>query len=181
MGRNAKPIEILVADGKKHLTKAEIEERKKNEIKVGEKKLICPSYVKNDVLAYKKWKEIIKIYKDIDFVSSGDVGLLARYCMTHSEYLNLCDTRNKLNSVNCDWSKYEGQFPEDFQEALQTLLSINTDLQLENAINKKMDMLIKMEDRLFLNPLAKIKNVPKQQIKDEQPKSKWSNWSGRSG
>lgn len=47
---------------------------------------------------------------------------------------------------------------------------ISTDglLTVETAINKKMDMLIKMEDRLFLNPLAKIKNIPKQP--EEEPK-----------
>lgn len=178
MGRNGQPIDIVVANGKKHLTKAEIEQRKNNEIKVGDKKLTCPTYIKNDAIAYKKWKEIIKIYKDIDFVSSGDVGLLARYCMTHSEYLKLCDTRNKLNAVNCDWDKYENVFPEEFQEALEKILSMYTDLQLENAINKKMDMLIKMEDRLFLNPLAKVKNVPKPKKEEDNSNSKWTKFSG---
>ena len=174
MGRNAQPIDILQANGKKHLTKAEIEQRKNNEIKLGDSKLTCPSYVKSNIAAYKKWKEIIKIYKDIDFVSSGDVGLLARYCMTHSEYLSLCDTRNRLNGIQCDWTSYEGMFPEEFQESIERILTINTDLQLESAINKKMDMLIKMEDRLFLNPLAKVKNVPKQVKQEEETVSKWS-------
>ena len=32
MGRNAQPVDLLVAKGKKHLTKAEIESRKENEI-----------------------------------------------------------------------------------------------------------------------------------------------------
>jgi len=32
-----------------------------------------------------------------------------------------------------------------------------------------MDMLIKMEDRLFLNPLAKVKNIPKAESKKEDP------------
>lgn len=168
MGRNAKPIELLQATGRKHLTKAEIEERKQSEIKLGNHKLKCPNFVKNDIEAYKKWKEITKIYKDFDFVSSGDSGLLARYCMTHSEYLKLCETRNKLHSLHADWSEYEGSFPEDFQVTIENILKTNTDLQLETAINKKMDMLIKMEDRLFLNPLAKVKNVPKKEPQKEE-------------
>ena len=36
MGRNAKPINLLVAQGKKHLTKAEIDKRRKAEIKLGD-------------------------------------------------------------------------------------------------------------------------------------------------
>jgi len=43
-------------------------------------------------------------------------------------------------------------------------------LRIETAINKKMDMLIKMQDRLFLNPLAKVKNVPKKEkVKPNNP------------
>ena len=34
MGRSAKPIELLMVEGKKHLTKEEIEERRNVEIKV---------------------------------------------------------------------------------------------------------------------------------------------------
>ena len=70
MGRNAKPINLLVAQGKKHLTKAEIDKRRKAEIKLGNNKLLCPNYIKSNVNAYKKWKQIIKIYKEVDFVSS---------------------------------------------------------------------------------------------------------------
>ncbi|WP_026881414.1 P27 family phage terminase small subunit [Clostridium akagii] len=165
MGRNAKPINLLLAQGKKHLTKAEIDKRKDTEIKLGNNKLVCPNYIKNNVNAYKKWKEIVKIYKEVDFVSSGDTGLLSRYCMTHSEYLNLCETRDRLSGLHADWSQYQNIFPEEFQETVERVLYSNTDLQMETAINKKMDMLIKMEDRLFLNPLSKVKNVPKQEPK----------------
>lgn len=161
-GRNSKPISLHIAGGNpSHLTKAEIEKRKETEIKLGDNKLICPGYIKNNINAYSKWKEITKIYKNVDFVSSGDVGLLARYCLTHSEYLNLCENRDKFNNLHSDWIQYRDVLPEDFQESIERLLKFNMNIQLETAINKKMDMLIKMEDRLFLNPLAKVKNVPK--------------------
>lgn len=192
MGRNAQPIELLMAKGKKHLTKAEIEERKNNEIKVGTNKLICPSYVKNDSIAYKKWKEIIKIYKDIDFVSSGDVGLLSRYCMTFSEYEDLLKKRKKINVLEYDFEEIEMT-----KEVLSEELSIrqlnnlikkinfvtSTDgiISIDREIDKKSDMLIKMEDRLFLNPLSKVKNVPKQVKSEEEPESRWTKFGGRNG
>ncbi len=188
MGRNAQPIELIRAKGKKHLTKAEIDERKNNEIKVGSNKLICPSYVKNNAIAYKKWKEIIKIYKDIDFVSSGDVGLLSRYCMTFSEYENLLKIRETMNVLefNSDESEdtieilsgeYNAKKINNLINKINYLLSTDGLLTLETAINKKMDMLIKMEDRLFLNPLAKIKNIPRKP-KDEAPKNKFGKFVG---
>ena len=192
MGRNAQPVELLMAKGKKHLTKAVVEERKSNEIKVGNNKLMCPSYVKNNAIAYKKWKEIIKIYKDIDFVSSGDVGLLSRYCMTFSEYENLLKIRETMNVLEFDYEEVEDTteiLSEEFTarkinnliKKINYLLSTDGLLSLETAINKKMDMLIKMEDRLFLTPLSKVKNVPKQVKVEEQPEGRWTKFGGRSG
>jgi len=185
MGRNGQPIDILTANGKKHFSKEEIQQRKDSEVKVGteikNKNLRCPDYIKNDLNAFKKWKEIIKIYKDVEFVSSGDVGFLARYCMTHSEYLRLLDTRNRITSLQIDWGKYRDILPEDFRYSISELLGSSVDLQLEAAINKKVDLLIKMEDRSFLNPLAKVKNVP-QKPKEEKAPGKFSRFgAGKSG
>lgn len=182
MGRNAKPIDLLVAQGKKHLTKAEIEQRKSNEIKLGDKKLKCPDFVKLDIEAYKKWKEIMKIYKEVDFVSSGDIGLLARYCKSFSEYKDLLNNYQTIKEIHYDMKELDealnGTYIDDenkerqlfsykVKKQLRDMISINAMLSVETAINKKMDMLIKMEDRLFLNPLSKVKNVPKKTNKAE--------------
>ena len=85
-GRPAVPVALhLMKGNKRHLTAAEIEKRKQSEVKLGDKKLVCPSYVRADKEAHKKWKEIVKLYKNIDFVSSADVGMMARYCVTFSD------------------------------------------------------------------------------------------------
>ena len=48
-GRPAKPIDLhMVSGNPSHLTKAEIEHRKKSEIHLGEQKLVCPAYVKTN-------------------------------------------------------------------------------------------------------------------------------------
>lgn len=181
MGRNGQPIDILTASGKKHLTKEEIQQRTDSEIKTGTHNLRCPDYVKGDILAFKKWKEIMKVYKEVDFVSSGDVGFLARYCMTHSEYLRLLDNRKHLEALEADWSKYEDILPEDLEFRIENILKLNPLLQMEAAINKKIDLLIKMEDRSFLNPLAKVKNIP-QKPKEDKPVSKFARFgAGKSG
>ena len=180
MGRNGQPIALILAKGSKHLTKAEIDHRKKTEIKLGEQKLKCPAYVKNDVYAYAKWKEITRVYRDIDFVSSGDIGLLGRYCMTFSEYNKLLEHHKRIDNIDYldadEQGILEKQFGEDMAKNLLNkinyIVSVDGVLKLDTAINKKQDMLIKMEDRLFLNPLAKVKNVPKQEKKPEDPLAK---------
>jgi phage terminase small subunit len=194
MGKNAQPIDIIMANGRKHLTKAEIEHRKSSEIKLGNDKLKCPDFVKNDVEAYKKWKEVTKLYKDVDFVSSGDVGLLARYCKTFSEYLVLQKAYQRTSDIHYDCKELDESIDGDYydeeddkvkalfsykvKKQLRDLFSIGAILTIETAINKKMDMLIKMEDRLFLNPLSKVKNVPQKPKEEEKPQSKFGRFAG---
>lgn len=185
MGRNAQPVDIILAKGKKHLTKAEIEQRKKSEIKLGTKNFKCPKFVKNDKEAYKKWKELIKDYKEaaeenIEIISSTDLGLLAKYCKTFSEYLKLLDRRDKIDNIDFIFDedhvveKEIGEkAKEDLFKKINYIISTEGILKLETAVNKKMDMLIKMEDRLFLNPLAKVKNVPKSK-EEEKPVNKFT-------
>lgn len=181
VGRNAKPIDLIMADGnKRHLTKTEIEHRKNTEIRFGNDKLVCPKHIKNNKNAYAKWKELIRLYKDFNFVASGDVGMLGRYCMAYSEYLDLIERRAIINqlSINIEEHYYiekelkDAEVPEKRIEKMiekyEFILSIGGLIALDKAINAKMDALVKMEDRLFLNPLAKIKNVPKKPPEEEK-------------
>lgn len=167
-GRNGQPVNLILANGRSHhLTKAVVEQRKAAEIKTGTKTLKCPDYVKANVIAFARWKEIIKIYKDVDFVSSGDIGMLARYCMTYSEYLELLERKKRINHISENSDDVEDYvlsnelFSAVVQKQLLDMISTEAILRLDTAINKKMDMLLKMEDRSFLNPLAKVKNIPK--------------------
>ena len=99
-GRPAKPIDLHIVSGNpSHLTKAEIEHRKKSEIHLGEQKLVCPAYVKTNKEAYKKWKEIKKLYTGFKFVSSADVGVIARYCMAFAQYIDLIERRDRIARV----------------------------------------------------------------------------------
>jgi phage terminase small subunit len=154
MGRNAQPIDILKAKGKSHhITKDEEKRRKQAELKLGKSELgelKPPSFIKNDIVAFRYWKQHLKEYKEaaennIEILSSSDVGILALYCKTYSEYESFLDLRDTLG--------------------LKNITTLEDALKIEATINKKMDMLIRMQDRLFLNPLAKVKNVPKKEPK----------------
>lgn len=187
MGRPKKPAELLVFEKKSHKTKAEIEERLEAEdaLSIGDSKLNCPSYVRNNQDAYRKWKEVVKLYKDFSFVTSGDRGHLARLCMVHSEYLDLIRRRDKIAEMDTPDMDEEELAIDELEErrgkrwAIKTWNKINYImstaglLQMDKAINAKCDLLCKMEDRAFLNPVSRIKAVPqKEKETDEDPLSK---------
>ncbi|MNW51438.1 hypothetical protein D3C74_289230 [compost metagenome] len=151
-----------------------------------------PLFVKNDTAAYSYWKQLMKEYKEaatqgIELLTSSDISLLALYCKTYSEYerlLNSYQTIDKIayNSVELDeYIEESEEFNFRVKKQLRAMIAVDGLLRIETAINKKMDMLIKMQDRLFLNPLAKVKNVPKPK-KDEKPASKFTKFGvGRGG
>jgi hypothetical protein len=55
-------------------------------------------------------------------------------------------------------------------ESIDERISIyNAITGIQRDINKVQDMLLKMEDRMFLNPAARIKSIPKKE--KEKPKN----------
>ncbi|MBU3145735.1 P27 family phage terminase small subunit [Clostridium sp. CF012] len=185
-GRNGKSINLHIAEGNpSHLTKAEIKHRKESEMQIGSSTIKCPSYIKENINAYIKWKEIIKLYKDTKIISSGDITFLARYCMAFSEYIELLERKKRINHIseNCDdlidYIENSDEFDFRIQKQLKDMVSTEAILKIDTAINKKMDLLIKMEDRSFLNPLAKVKNIPK--APEEKPTNKFDKFGSRNG
>lgn len=193
-GRNAKPIGLHLAEGNPNrLTKAEIEARQASEVKLGEqdlKKLKKPSFVSKDKAANKLWNELIKEYtsaakQGVELLTSSDVGTLALYCKTYSEYERLLEAYQRVDKIAqhtdelYEYILQQDEFVKKAMSSIADLASIDGILKIETAINKKMDMLLKLQDRLFLNPLAKVKNVPKP--KKEAPKSRMGEFMNRRG
>jgi len=158
MGRHAQPIQLHIINGNPNrLTKDEIERRQNSEIRFGNQDFKMSPLVRKNLHARRKWKEIIELYVmyGVDFVSTSDATILERYCLTYAEYVTLQEVREEV--INKGWDK------------VKTYHAIE-ELGLENNINKKIDLLTKLEDRLILNPLSKIKTVPvKQSDKQADP------------
>lgn len=160
-GRPAKPVQLhLLSGNKRHLTKNEIAARTKQEAKLrsGTKKYQPSVQVKNDEIAHGMFKKLRKLYSSIEFVEGLDENIINRYCLLHSEYVRLRDMRQDLST----------QFIE-FESAEERLSLMDRILKLDKRIDKKMDLLLKLEDRLFLNPVARIKNVPKKPVEEDDP------------
>jgi phage terminase small subunit len=181
MGRNAKPISLHLLEGNPNrLTKTQIAAREAAEIHLGDYSLKCPQFVKSDAVAYAKWKECIKIFEGKKIVTSADAGHLARYCKTFSEYQDLCEHRRVTQSMESfseeEIEQIEGEFitrigeraAKKMWQKVEYILSVGGLLAIDKAINAKLTALNAMEDRLFLHPLARVKNVPKKP--EEKPK-----------
>lgn len=195
-GRNAKPIALHLAEGNPNrLTKEQIRQRQEAEVKLGVndlKKLKKPTFITRDKAANKLWNDLIKEYQNaadqgVELLTSSDVGTLALYCKTYSEYESLLLAHQRIENIAADTDglyQYildQDDFVMKAMSQIAQLASIDGILKIERAINNKMDMLLKLQDRLFLNPLAKIKNVPKPK-KDDKPASKFAKFgAGRSG
>ena len=136
---------MLQASGKKHLTKKEIEARKATEIKLGSDTIVCPDTVANDLNAYKKWQQITKEYEEAkangnDIFKSSDIGILERYCLNYSFWLEELGKIRKARKM------------ENKKELRISMMALQKEMRAD-------------EDRLLLNIISKIKNVPKQEMR----------------
>lgn len=97
MARPRQPVELLLYKGKKNLTKNEIENRQKSEVKVRCDNVEPPSY-----LSTKKQKdEFNKLAKElieVGIFSNLDVDTLARFIIAKEQYIRVS---KKLKSLDC--------------------------------------------------------------------------------
>ena len=77
VGRPRQPIDLIVAKGKKHLTKKEIEARKEQEVQAPTDNIHAPDYLTEK--QKKSFEEIAKTLDDMNIMSNLDCHALARY------------------------------------------------------------------------------------------------------
>lgn len=85
MPKNPEPIALVVAKGKKHLTKKEIEERTESELKVPFLDVKPPTYLTK--AQKKKFKDIASKLLALGIMTELDVDCLARYIISQDLYL----------------------------------------------------------------------------------------------
>jgi phage terminase small subunit len=165
-GRNSIPIEFKILEGNPNrLTKRQIKERQAAKIKIGDDGFTMPKSLKGKKFAEEKWLWLIQLFKEakeagFDLVSTGDTGVIERYCLTYDEYNTLQELRNEIKK------EMKGDIRKEFLKA--------TTINLETNINKKAEMLLQMEGHLYLTPLTKARNIIKQnkQKVEEDPLKK---------
>ncbi len=158
-GRPSKPVQLIKLEGKSHRTKAELEHREKMEkaLYTGMDFKESPA-VKLDPVAHKEFLRLKKLYKQIEYVDGLDEQIINRYCKLVSQ-------------------------EQSIQEMISDAESNETKLELFKEINKTRDMLLKLEDQLFLNPTARVKSIPKTPSDDkkESPMAEFLKRRGNGG
>ncbi|MBV4426556.1 phage terminase small subunit P27 family [Clostridium tyrobutyricum] len=87
MARPRQPIDLIAAKGKKHLTKAEIEERKNAEVKAPDDNIRAPSYLDGDLK--EKFDRIAKELIRVKIMSNLDQDALARFIIARKMYVKV--------------------------------------------------------------------------------------------
>ena len=97
-GRRKEPVNLVLAKGKKHLTKEEIEQRKAGEIKPIIDGISPPDYLLKD-----QKEEFIKTadqLKKLKIMGETDVDTLARYVVANSLYIKTVKKIRKPSVIN---------------------------------------------------------------------------------
>lgn len=94
-GKPKEPIDLIIAKGKKHLTKAEIKERREQEIHINANDVIPPDYLNKK--QQKEFTRIANILLDIGIMSELDEESLAHYLIANTNYVLYTKKVNSLN------------------------------------------------------------------------------------
>lgn len=151
-GRPGKTIDWHIANGnRRHLTKSEIADRQEHEssVRSGVKSFKATEYVMKDMVALNMFKKLKKLFKNIDCIEGMDENIINRYCL-------LCSEANALEKllVNMNNDVDECEEPSDRLALYKAITGT------ESNLLRIREMQIKIEDRLLMNPTARIKNVP---------------------
>ena len=92
------PIDLLLAKGKKHLTKKEIEKRKSQEVKAANDKVEAPSYLPENLK--KEFNRIAEELINIKIMSNLDVEALARFIIAEYQYQKVVKKAIKMSPEN---------------------------------------------------------------------------------
>lgn len=101
MARPRQPIELVEAKGKKHLTKAEKELRRKTELKVDLKDVSIPEYLPKKLK--EEFEDIAFKLITIGVMTELDEDCLARYLLSKQSYLqytNMLAKATRNNKIN---------------------------------------------------------------------------------
>ena len=84
MARPRQPVDLIQYKGKKHLTKAEIEERKNSEVKANSDNIVAPDILSDE--QKEKFYDIANELIEIGIMSNLDTDTLARFIIHQTEY-----------------------------------------------------------------------------------------------
>ncbi|MGL4569646.1 MAG: phage terminase small subunit P27 family [Clostridium sp.] len=170
MAGTRQPTELVVVKGKKHLTKSEIEERKKKEIKAKNDKIKPPNFLSKE--EKKEFKIIAKELIEIGIMSNLDIDCLSFFIKTRAEYLRITkdvEIRGPTKEVEIEKKNEKGEVI-----SVETIVVIDDDY--ERLLKMQLKVLAscrKAASDLGLSIASRCRLVVPSSNK-EKPKNKFS-------
>lgn len=171
----AKPYAILKNEKKSHRTKAELELRKKGEEELTTGiEMKARTEVKKNKIAYKEFKRINKLLKNINKNDSLYESVLNRYSMLYSECKEFEEKREVFYK---NIIKLEENFTELTDEAGEMTLKeyFNTQTNLENLlisidkqIQSKRKMMLDIEKENVMTIASSLRSIPKKENQNKK-------------
>ncbi len=124
MGRNKEPIDLVIAKGKKHLTKDEIEQRRKEELDVPTDMIEAPDYLTKK--QRDSFDEIARMLIDLNIMTNLDCDALAGYIVARDGWV-LAGKKLRTKAVKDDpnafdkWTRIEDRYRKQMRSAATDL------------------------------------------------------------
>ncbi len=123
-GRNKEPIDLIIAKGKKHLTKDEIEKRRKEELDVPMDTIEAPDYLTKK--QRDSFDEIARMLIDLNIMTNLDCDALAGYIVARDGWVmagkKLRSVQVRNNPIDFGrWTKIEDRYRKQMRSAATDL------------------------------------------------------------
>ena len=115
MAKRREPIDLIVAKGKKNLTKKEIENRKNSEVKAPSENIEPPSYLPGEL--QEEFINISSKLKEIGIMSELDVTALARFLISEYQYQKVTSKMLKMKNITEKYFGYANLQDKFFKQA----------------------------------------------------------------
>lgn len=138
MAGQRQPTDLVVMKGKKHLTKAEIEARKKAEVVAPNDKVKPPAYLTPE--QKKKFRKLSKELLAIKLIANVDCDALARLLIAQDQYIEITD-KIRETPLMVDVPVYEMRENPDTGE--QERVQVGT----REVVNGERERLMIIQDR----------------------------------
>lgn len=178
MAGQKQPISLVVAKGKKHLTKAEIEQRENSEVVAPNDKVKPPTYLTADLK--KKFRKLAKELLEIKLVANVDCDALARLLIAQDQYIEITE-QIRETPLMIDVPVYETQTNPDTGK--EERVQVGT----KQVVNGERERLMIIQDRcmkqcrqgasdfgMTVSSRCRLA-VPK--IKDDEPENKFAKYA----
>ena len=136
MARPRQPIDLIIAKGKKNLTKAEIEERRATEPQHFTDGIEAPAYL--TAKQKKSFDLLAGQLQKINIMGETDVDTLARYVTAQSQYEAAAKDLRALQK-----QKPKEPTGDDPEEGAKYMDALGTWLTLQNNLDKRVDRYFK--------------------------------------